>query len=72
MLQNLQNALHNGEIVHAQFSNFSRKPDANPNFDRNPNLNLNNNPNPSQIAQCILQIVHNSYILDFSTDVTVG
>ena len=44
-LRNLQNALRNLEIVHAQVANFWPKPDP------------SHNPNPSQIVQRILHIV---------------
>ena len=39
-LRNLQNALHNFEIAHVLFVNFRRKPDPEPNLNRNPTLEL--------------------------------
>ena len=39
-LRNLQNTLHNCEIMHVQFVNFWPKPDPNPNREVTPNLTL--------------------------------
>jgi len=39
-LRNLQNALRNYEIVHAQFANFCSIPDPNPNPDTNLNRDV--------------------------------